>query len=310
VLEERFRFGRRARSNPCDFREFLQNLQFSETIRTVRCRSRHCLVITEDDWILLVKTIGSIKDIQSLTLSCTPGSCDFHPFQTVADAVNSAHSLCKLTVEQERDRFPRDPSGLAALVKTLRDHTALEEFGWLDHCSLREAAQSTAVDPLLWALLACPHLRKVVILTKCASVDARKNLLRFQSAVELRYTLEPDHWLAVADEIRQGRCNGQRLHLIMIQGATPRSETIEALKTLASAIQLDCNLEDLWLQMESCFTDEVGVALAEALTVNKTLRKLTLSEATLGTQTYEAFSAILRQYQSRSSDSSTQRWCR
>jgi hypothetical protein len=49
----------------------------------------------------------------------------------------------------------------------------------------------------------------------------------------------------------------------------------------------------------------VGVALAEAMTVNKTLRTITLSaqpvhgrdvhkKATLGAQTYETFSAMLR----------------
>jgi hypothetical protein len=47
--------------------------------------------------------------------------------------------------------------------------------------------------------------------------------------------------------------------------------------------------------MDDGFTDEAGVALAEALTVNKTLRMIiTLSEGTLGNQTYEAFSAMLR----------------
>jgi hypothetical protein len=43
------------------------------------------------------------------------------------------------------------------------------------------------------------------------------------------------------------------------------------------------------------FTDEAGVALlGRGLKVNKTLRMITLSEATLGAQAYEAFSVILR----------------
>jgi hypothetical protein len=46
--------------------------------------------------------------------------------------------------------------------------------------------------------------------------------------------------------------------------------------------------------MENGFTDEAGVALAEALTVNKTLRMIPLSEATLGIQACEAFNAVLR----------------
>ena len=39
VLKEPLRFHRRTRSNPCDFNEFLQALQSSETIRTMDCMS-------------------------------------------------------------------------------------------------------------------------------------------------------------------------------------------------------------------------------------------------------------------------------
>jgi hypothetical protein len=57
--------------------------------------------------------------------------------------------------------------------------------------------------------------------------------------------------------------------------------------------------------LENGFTDEAGMALAETLTVNKTLRKIDLSasvcshrkvrnKATLGTHSYEAFAAMLR----------------
>jgi hypothetical protein len=57
--------------------------------------------------------------------------------------------------------------------------------------------------------------------------------------------------------------------------------------------------------MENGFTDEAGVALAVALTVNKTLRTVVLTDfarprhqarnkASLGVQAYEVFSAMLR----------------
>jgi hypothetical protein len=82
------------------------------------------------------------------------------------------------------------------------------------------------------------------------------------------------------------------------------SEGTEAVKAVASAIQLDRNLEHLTLEVDIGFTDEAVVALTEALTVNKTLRKITLSvefsmydacdTATLGVPAYEAFSAMLR----------------
>jgi hypothetical protein len=80
--------------------------------------------------------------------------------------------------------------------------------------------------------------------------------------------------------IQRGRCNVQRLILTLHGGAT--SDPSEASKALASALQLDPNLQDLMhLPMDTGFTDELGVALVEALTVNITLRMITLSEATL-----------------------------
>jgi hypothetical protein len=118
----------------------------------------------------------------------------------------------------------------------------------------------------------------------------------------LTLVLETDQWLVVADEIRRGRCRVQALNLIILEGT--RSEATEAVQALASAIRLDQNMEYIVLSLKNGFTDEAGVALAEALTVNTTLRKITLStdvfgsqldnEATLGAPAYEAFSAMLR----------------
>jgi hypothetical protein len=304
VLRELLRFRRRTRSNLCDFNEFLQALQSSETIRTVDSGTRQQLGVAEDEWVLLVKTLGSIKGIQHLELYCTPGSRNFDPFQAVADAVNSAKSLCKLVIGLDGESFTRDPSGLTALANALREHTALEDFTWFDLGSRMETTQITALDPVFRAFPACPHLRKVTIMTKCASTDAVKYLLQLKPATDLRLLLETDQLLAVADEIRQGRCRIKHLRLSMIQGA--RSDATEAVKAVASAIRLDQNLEHISLRMENGFTDEAGMALAEALTVNKTMHELRLSvkpvhvsrnvqnKATLGAQAYEAFSSMVR----------------
>jgi hypothetical protein len=216
VLDERLRFRRRTRSNPCDFNEFLETLRSSETIRNVDCGDHVELGITEDEWVLLVKKLGSINDIQNLLLCCIAGSRDFHPFQAIADAVNNAKSLRELAIAIEGETVPRDPSGLAALANALREHTALQEFTWADWCPLPEAAQSAALDPLLRALAASPHLQGVVTATTWASDDAMQNLLQLGPAADLRLVLERDHWLAVTDEIRQGRCNVQRLTLAML----------------------------------------------------------------------------------------------
>jgi hypothetical protein len=274
----------------------LYTVRSSETIRTVTCWSHADLGITEDEWVLLVKTLGSIKGINNLELFCAHGSRDFHPFQAIADAVNNAPSLCELEFRMHDESFPRDPSGMIALANALREHTALQDLAWYDFADRQEVApRDLSPDLVLEALSACPHLRKVVIKIPLASAGAMKTLLQLRPATKLHLLLETDQWLAVADEIRQGRCNVQSLILVMYRGAT--SDATQAVKALASAIQLDCNLECLDLRMENGFTDEAGVTLAEALTVNTTLRLLRLDDfvfASLGCPVYEAFSAMLR----------------
>jgi hypothetical protein len=205
VLTAPLRFRRRTRSNPCDFNEFLQALQSSETIRSVRCEAHALLSISEDQWVLLVRTHGRIKDIQHLQLYYTHGFRYFHPFQAVADAVNNAHSLCSLIIESDTNTLPRDPSGLAALANALREHIFLQEFIWFDYSDL--APRDATPDPVLRVLPACLRLREVRIVTRCASTDAVKNLLQLQPATDLHLSLEKEHWLAVTDEIKRGRCN-------------------------------------------------------------------------------------------------------
>jgi hypothetical protein len=223
LLGEPLRFRRRTRSNPCDFNEFLQALQSSGTIRSVClsvcCQSQQRLGISEDEWVLLVKTLGRIKNIQNLCFFCISGP-NFHPFQAVAEAVYSAHSLRKL----ELFILPREPSGLIALANALQQHTALQDFTWHDIGSWREAApRDFSVDTIIRALPACPHLRKVDIATERASADALKYLLQLHSATDLHLRPTTDQWSAVTDEIRQGRCNVQRLTMsFFLEGQHPR----------------------------------------------------------------------------------------
>jgi hypothetical protein len=300
-LNEPLRFRRRTRSNPCDFNEFIQALEASDTIRTVECLPHRELGITEDEWVRVIKTLGSIKEIHHLEVCCQPGSRGFHPFQAIADAVNNAPSLFELKIGVEVGSFPRDPSGLISLATALREHTALQDFTWFDW-----APRDVTSDPVLRALPSCCHLQKVLIMSRCASTDAIKNLLQLQSAIELHLVMETDQWLAVAEEIRQGRCNVQRLTLGAFHTSSSEATRAEALKAVVSAIRWDRNLDQLSLGMETGVTDEVGVALAEALTFNRTLRRITLSNntvldqarhiatGTFGVPAYEALTAMLR----------------
>jgi hypothetical protein len=255
------------------------------------------LNISEDEWVLLVKTLGNVKGIHGLEFNCVSGSHNFSPFQAVADAVNNAQSLCHLLIFLEFVSFPLDASGQDALANALREHATLMAFSWV--------APSSRVDPdlVLRILPECPHLRTVTIMTSYASADTMRNLLQLAPATELRLALTVNQWLAVADEIRRGRCNIRMLNLTMLECSI--SEATEAVQKIANAIRFDSNLERLILKMESGFTDEAGVALAEALTVNTTLRQVDLfdnvmlhsrqsDKATLGARSYEACSAMLR----------------
>jgi hypothetical protein len=113
-------------------------------------------------------------------------------------------------------------------------------------------------------------------MTKYASADDTKNLLQLQSATELHLVLETEECWAVTDEIRRGRYNVRFLHFVVLRGA--ESDATEAVKAVASAIHMDGNLEQLTLDMENDYTNEAGVALAEALMVNTTLRLINLSD--------------------------------
>jgi hypothetical protein len=302
VLHEPLSFRRRTLFNWCDFSDFIHALKSSKTIRAVECWDHRQLGIPEDEWVLLIKTLGSIKGIQSLEFYCISGSHDFHPFQAVADAVNNALSLRELNITV--GIFPSDQSGMIALANTLREHAALREFTWAECPSRQEAAHITAFDPVLRALTACPHLRVLTIMTTCASAYVMENLLQLHSATEVCFVTNIKHWSVMADEIRQGRCNVKRLNLAMLRGGV--SDTTEVVKAVASAIRMDQNLELISLRTENGFTDEAGVALAEALTVNTTLRNIILAHLPLstdnplpntyafGTPAYEAFGAMLR----------------
>jgi hypothetical protein len=155
-------------------------------------------------------------------------------------------------------------------------------------------------DLVLQSLPACSHLQKVEIVTNCANAGAMRNLLQLpkDTRLSLLHT-NKEHWLAVADGIRQGQCNIKTLHLSL---QNTRPQATEAVKAIASAIRLDRNLEFLGLHMKNDITDEAGMALAEALTVNTTLREVSLSIAAnylhmkieFGAPIYDAFSAMLR----------------
>jgi hypothetical protein len=87
VLDEPLRFRRRTRSNPCDFIEFLEALQSSETIRDDACYSHRKLNISEAEWVLLLKVLGNIKDIQRLVFH-RPGFSELSSF-------SSSRGFCK-----------------------------------------------------------------------------------------------------------------------------------------------------------------------------------------------------------------------
>jgi hypothetical protein len=120
MLSEPLRLNHPTGSNP--YNEFLRLLQSIETIRPVTCKAHMELESGFDEWVLLVQTIGRIKRIGDLDLYCDTDSQDFHAFQAVADAVNSAHSLrtLKLRFIIQSETFPRDSLHLTMLLESTR----------------------------------------------------------------------------------------------------------------------------------------------------------------------------------------------
>jgi hypothetical protein len=287
------------RFNLCDFDKLLQALKSSKKIQHVFCGSHLLLGITEDEWVLLVKTLGRITDVKIITVECCAGSRHFRPFQAIADALENARSLHTLDIHLGGRTFPDPSSGLTALANVLREHKALRDFTWRDDVSRLQAAPvDLSPDLVLRALPACPQLWNVSIMTQCASAGAMKTLLQLPEDTSLALALKPEHWLAVADG-----SNSKYLSLVILQGQS--SEGTEAVKAIACGIRLNRNLERLTLKiLNSDFADEAAVALAEALTVNKGVRRITLDflqprswaqdEDILSAPAYDAFSAMLR----------------
>jgi hypothetical protein len=88
-----------------DFNDFRQALETSETIEHVSCAAHLDLGLSDDEWVLLVETLGRIRDIENLEFNIVSGSRDFHPFQTIADALNNAQSLYAVNPRKIEKRF-------------------------------------------------------------------------------------------------------------------------------------------------------------------------------------------------------------
>jgi hypothetical protein len=278
-------------------------LQSSVTIRTVNCRSHREYGISEDKWVLLVQTLGCITGIQNLRFSVNNASHNFRPLQAISNVVRSAHSLRTLGIilngsELPGGIIPEDPTGLTALTNAIRHLPVLNSFQWLhyryNHQRLQEAQQHDIVhDTVFQALSSCPKLQKVSIKTTRDSAGAIRKLMQLRSGTILHLTIEADHWMVVADEIRQGRCRLRGLVLSIYGGYSDRATA--SVKAIATAIRRDDNLEGLFLIMNNLLSNEASVALAEALTVNTKLRVVRLADTdALGAPAYQAFRAMHR----------------
>jgi hypothetical protein len=288
-------FSNQTHSNPCDFNDLLQALRSNVTIRQVKCYMCQNMGFTEDEWVLLVQTLGCIAGIQNMCFIIDHVSY-YYSFQAISDAVNSAHSLHTLSISLNQLIIPGDPSGLTVLANALRQHPVLHSFHWRFFILPPSAQQhDMPPDSVFRALSASPKLQKVSIETTCASADAIRNLLHLRQGTILHLEIEPDHWMTVAEEILQGRCRVRGLVLEMYRGSSERDTA--AVKAIAEAIRRDDNLEGLFLIMRrsSNFSNDAIVALAEALTVNTRLHVVRLHDTYgLGAPAYEAFGAMHR----------------
>jgi hypothetical protein len=295
------RFRRRTRSNPCSFDDLLEALQANRTIRQARCHNHVELGITESEWCRLVRTLGSIWGLKKLEVVWQSGSHGFHPLQVVARAVDSANSLHELTIIGS-DSEQSDPAGEVSLAQSLRQHGTLDSFGLT--ATMRTTA--TPRSPQLIAAAAC--LRQVIIVNHSLTSDDVRCLSRSLSLNELCLVGSVEGWLVIADEIRNGYFRPKTLVLVRTT-AYSALETAEAIQVMLGAIQCNGSLRKLNLHSTTGFSDEMGVALAKALTVNTTMVWIDLQNTfttsnpaflpsqppkTLGAEAYKAFIAMLK----------------
>jgi hypothetical protein len=117
-----------------------------------------------------------------------------------------------------------------------------------------------------------------------------------------------DSWLVIADEIRNGFFRPETLVLVRTT-ASSAFETAEAIQVILGAIECNSSLRKLSLYSTTGFSDEMGVALAKALTVNTTMVWIDLQNTyttsnsayhpsqppnTLGAEAYKEFIAMLK----------------
>jgi len=296
------RFRRRTRSNPwCSFDDLLQALRLNKTIREVVCYSHGTLCITETDWIRLMEAFGSIRGLKKIGVAWRNGSHDFHPLQAVARAVDSSMTLQALSITSFGNN-PSDPAGEILLVQSLQQHGTLEVFYWGG-----VPTQTRTRYPLLTAVDAtlATSIHTVGVSNVNLTAGDIQSLVRSPRLKLLELKGRVDSWLVIADEIRNGRIQLEELVLVrtMVSSA---SETAEAIESITSAIEYDSSLRSLILRSPTGFTDEMGVALAMALTVNTSLNRIQLQDGykrsdgrqplhppqSLGAETYKAFATL------------------
>jgi len=266
-------FRPRSRSNEYDdFNDLLQALRSNQTIRVVECHSHKSLGITESEWCRLLLAFASILCLKNLVVAWENGSLDFHPLQVIAESVDSASSLEELFIASFGSD-PADPIGEVTLAQSLRHHGTLKDL------NLWARTQTTTRIPLIIeAAVSSSSVRRVVCMNQTLSPQDIRSLVRSPSLKELKLEGSVDSWLVVAEEIRNGRFHLEELALTRTLISCTLATT-EALKAMIAALGCDSSLRKLVLGSTTGFTDQMGVALAKALTVNTTLREIHLSSA-------------------------------
>jgi hypothetical protein len=270
-LFETIRFRRRTRSNPCDFNDILQALKANSSIQTIICSRFFVSGISSAEWFRFVQTLGRIVSLEELYFVCNSQV----PALALADAISTSRSLRKLFFGHE-NTLVGDPADLEELVTASESfrHSTLEELVWMGGADRDESEQHVvSFDAWLQALIPCPHLRTAKIFSERVPENSLRDLIRCVTNLHLLATL--DEWLVVVDEIRNHNTGLQELVLSSHLSST---DTDTAIVGLAQAVKHDQHLQRLRLEMCNGYTDKAGVALAEAVQINTTLRLVDLDE--------------------------------
>lgn len=301
VLHDIVRFRRRTRENPVDFYDFVQALTASRSIQHVIMHGNLSFGFPESEWMETLQAIGRMQCLQKLSfMGDVPIAL---PLSIMTAVLHNARTLRSLSFF-DGVILVGEASAVPVFADAL-EKSQLESFTLDGMLRLRDVLQvnDSRLEPIALGLSRCPTIKFARIVHHINShltYTAVRTLTSSRSLRELQLDHGAYDWSKIAAALKGNGCTVTKLSLMA------RTTTEEGCRAISEALKVNVTLKRLSLSSRFGFTSPMCVALADGLRVNRTLECLeicTSSRFTLvrGDQsgfdatTYKAFSDILQQ---------------